>query len=65
MFQSLKKKIPAGWYVLGALLTAGDSITRVDGVWHLNKREIINALTNALDEGTLKIPDDLPTKDLL
>jgi hypothetical protein len=31
----------------------------------LNKKEIINALTNALDEGILKIPDDLQTKDLL
>lgn len=65
IYDLTKKKIPAGWYVVGALLTGGDAVTKENGVWHLNKREIINSLTHAIDEGTLKIPEDLPTKDTL
>lgn len=58
-----KKKKPAGKYVIGALLTNGDPVTRTDGVWHLNKREIINSLSHSIDEGIIRIPDELPTKD--
>jgi len=65
IYDLTKKKIPSSWHVVGALLTAGDAVTREGGVWHLNKREIINSLTHVIDEGTLKIPDDLPTKDTL
>jgi len=65
MFQALKKQMPAGWRVQGALLTAGDAIAFTNGVWHLNKREIINTLTDLLDRSLLKIPEDLATRELL
>jgi len=35
---------------LGALLTPGDAVTKTDGIWHLNKKEIINCLTMNLME---------------
>jgi len=65
IYDITKKKIPGGWSVLGVLLTGGDAVTKNSGVWHLNKREIINSLTHSIDEGALKIPDDLPTRDQL
>ncbi len=66
LFQLLKKEFPQSWHIRGCLLTNGDSIDDVDGIYHLHKKEIINSLVYVLDSGQLKIPHDLPTKsDLL
>lgn len=66
LFQMLKKEFPQSWYIKGCLLTSGDGIEDVDGVYHLNKKEIINSLVYVLDNGSLKIPHNLETKqDLL
>ncbi|GEM_PF-3546884 len=66
LFQMLKKEFPHSWHIRGCLLTNGDGVQDVDGVYHLHKKEIINSLVYVLDSGQLKIPHDLPTKnDLL
>ena len=52
-----------GRAVLGALLTAGDAVTKTDGIWHLNKKEIINCPTMNLMETQSAYM--ILTKDLL